>query len=468
MAIKKITFSVLFILISFIGIAQTTAIPDVNFEQALINLGIDSGIIDGSVLTSNISGLTNLDVSNSNISDLTGIEDFVALEILNCNNNKLTILNLTNNTNLLQLFCFNNNLNNLDITKNINLNILWCYSNQLININITQNTNLISLRCEGNRLTSIDTSNNLSLNVLVCEINLISTLDISKNISLNRLQCGSNFLSVLDVSNNTNLSILYCDSNQLSTLNLSQNSSLNTLGCSENYLTELDVSQNSSLTTLICHTNDLCLLNIKNGNNSNITSMDFSFNPNLNCVVVDNINQNHSTWQPTSFSNYVNTEDACSNFVLVDTLNDFIGPSYTLPILNNGNYFTESGGNGTQLNTGDIITTTQTIYIYNETTCNYNESNFNVLINNADYYIPKYFTPNNDGSHDLWKVIDNNNKVNNITIYNRYGKLLKFLLPNAPGWDGTYNGTLLTSDSYWYIVVLNTGEAIKGHFALKR
>ncbi|MFI1744703.1 T9SS type B sorting domain-containing protein [Thalassobellus sediminis] len=468
MAIKKITFSVLFILISFIGIAQTTAIPDANFEQTLIDSGIDSGIINGSVLTSNISGLTNLDVSNSNISDLTGIEDFIALEILNCEENQLIFLNITNNTNLLQLFCNDNLITNLDVTLHDNLEVLWCFNNQLSTLNISQNINLRALRCENNNLINLNVSNNSSLVDFVCENNQIISLDVSNISSLNEFRCGNNLLSNLDVTNNTNLTTLSCNQNSLSILDVTNNNRLITLTCFSNQLTELNLTQNNSLTSLNCRNNQLCYLNINNGNNNNIVFMDFNLNPDLNCVVVDNINQDHSTWQPASFSNYVNTEDACSNFVLVDTLDDFIGPSYNLPILNNGNYYTATGGKGTQLNAGDIITTRQTIYIYNETVCNNNESSFNVLITDAEYYIPKYFTPNNDGSHDLWKVIDNNNSINNITIYNRYGKLLKFLLPNTPGWDGTYKGSLLPSDSYWYVVVLNTGEAIKGHFALKR
>jgi len=200
---------------------------------------------------------------------------------------------------------------------------------------------------------------------------LLSNLDISNNTSLTTLTCEQNFLSVLDVVNNNNLITLICFDNQLTSLNL---------------------TQNRSLTSLDCSNNQLCNLNISNGNNNNISLMDFSFNSNLNCVVVDNINQDHSTWLPVSFSNYVNTPDACSEFVLVDNLEGFIGPSYTLPIINNGNYFTESGGNGTQLNAGDSISTSQTIYIYNETVCDNNESSFNVLITDADYYIPKYFT----------------------------------------------------------------------------
>lgn len=80
---KKIT-TLLAILIATTLFAQTTNIPDPNFEQALIDLGYDSGTIDGSVPTANISGVTSLLVNNKNISDLTGIQDFVALTILKC------------------------------------------------------------------------------------------------------------------------------------------------------------------------------------------------------------------------------------------------------------------------------------------------------------------------------------------------------------------------------------------------
>ena len=37
--------------VAFVGIAQTTAIPDPNFEQALIDLGLDAAPLDGLVLT---------------------------------------------------------------------------------------------------------------------------------------------------------------------------------------------------------------------------------------------------------------------------------------------------------------------------------------------------------------------------------------------------------------------------------
>ena len=63
--------------------SQVTQIPDPNFEQALINLGIDSdNIVNGQVLTSDIETVVVLNVNFNNISDLAGIEDFTALEDL--------------------------------------------------------------------------------------------------------------------------------------------------------------------------------------------------------------------------------------------------------------------------------------------------------------------------------------------------------------------------------------------------
>ena len=74
-----------------------TYVPDDNFEQALIDLGYDD-VLDDYVLTENISGVTELDVSNKEIGDLTGIEGFIALDNLTCNTNQLTSLDVSNNT----------------------------------------------------------------------------------------------------------------------------------------------------------------------------------------------------------------------------------------------------------------------------------------------------------------------------------------------------------------------------------
>lgn len=80
---------------------------------------------------------------------------------------------------------------------------------------------------------------------------------------------------------------------------------------------------------------------------------------------------------------------------------------------------------------------------------------------------PKYFTPNNDGINDTWKI-NNFNKSALITIYNRFGKLLYQFDNNSIGWNGTLNQQLLQADDYWFAILLDNNRIIKNHFALKR
>jgi gliding motility-associated-like protein len=85
--------------------------------------------------------------------------------------------------------------------------------------------------------------------------------------------------------------------------------------------------------------------------------------------------------------------------------------------------------------------------------------------------VPKFFTPNNDGFNDYWNVKGVNASFNAnaiIYIFDRYGKLLKQILPSSQGWDGTINGNQLPADDYWYTLKLENGREAKGHFSLKR
>lgn len=86
------------------------------------------------------------------------------------------------------------------------------------------------------------------------------------------------------------------------------------------------------------------------------------------------------------------------------------------------------------------------------------------LLNN----IPKFFTPNNDGFNDNWAVNALNDiEIQQITIFDRFGKLIKQFSSNQH-WDGTLNGKALPSDSYWYAIEFANASKITGFFALKR
>lgn len=82
---------------------------------------------------------------------------------------------------------------------------------------------------------------------------------------------------------------------------------------------------------------------------------------------------------------------------------------------------------------------------------------------------PRFFTPNGDGYNDVWKIknLELFPKCV-ITIFNRYGKLLKELNAINPSWNGTYLENELAADDYWFYLNFGNGKIIKGHFSLKR
>ncbi len=206
-----------------------TYVPDDNFEQALIDAGHDTGVLNDYVLTEDIRTVTLLGLNNEGISDLTGIEAFEDLLLLNCNNNMLTSLDVSQNTKLAQLRCFNNQLTSLDVTNNAQLVDLRCGQNQISTLDVSQNTNLTSLRVQSNGL---------------------STLDITNNTLLETLYIYDNSFLIIDVSNNTALRNLWCYQNDLYELELDQNVALESLRCYDNDLRALDLAQNPMLTDM--------------------------------------------------------------------------------------------------------------------------------------------------------------------------------------------------------------------------
>jgi Leucine-rich repeat (LRR) protein len=70
------------------------------------------------VNTANINTVTSLNVYSQNIADLTGIEAFTALTYLDCWDNQLTSLNVSQNTALTSLYCYDNQLTSLNVSQN--------------------------------------------------------------------------------------------------------------------------------------------------------------------------------------------------------------------------------------------------------------------------------------------------------------------------------------------------------------
>ena len=171
---------------------QITFIPDSDFEQELIAQGIDSdNTLNGQVATADIENITVLNVSDVGIQDMTGIQDFVSLEMLFCALNDITEINIATLTNLTALDVGVNNLSNVDISANINL---------------------ISFACTYNNLTTLDISNNLALEFLligqtedqIIPRNVISNLDLSNNSNIDWLRVSFLNLDALNLMNGNN------------------------------------------------------------------------------------------------------------------------------------------------------------------------------------------------------------------------------------------------------------------------
>ena len=139
----------------------------------------------------------------------------------------------------------------------------------------------------------------------------------------------------------------------------------------------------------------------------------------------------------------------------------------TIKLQNPANYF-EYSIDGIHFQTSNIFPNApsglQTATVRDTKSCVSVTQTFIVII------IPKFFTPNNDGFNDLWQVkgIINYPEAQ-VSIFDRYGKLLKQLNANSSGWNGTFNGAELPADDYWYFFKIDkTSTQKSGHFALKR
>ncbi|HLN95201.1 MAG TPA: T9SS type B sorting domain-containing protein [Flavobacterium sp.] len=84
--------------------------------------------------------------------------------------------------------------------------------------------------------------------------------------------------------------------------------------------------------------------------------------------------------------------------------------------------------------------------------------------------IPPYFTPNGDGRNDYWSIRGGLKYPGfQLSVFDRYGKLITTLSGANRNWDGTYNGRPAPAGDYWFVLKLDPTTAdIRGHFSLLR
>ncbi|MVO09946.1 T9SS type B sorting domain-containing protein [Flavobacterium sp. TP390] len=129
-------------------------------------------------------------------------------------------------------------------------------------------------------------------------------------------------------------------------------------------------------------------------------------------------------------------------------------------------------GNGTYHVFNNLEPDVYTLFIKDDKDCN------TIIIENIlilNY--PAFFTPNQDGINDKWRIkgpLERLYTTAQVSIFDRYGKIIYSfdLLDSQSGWDGNYNNLPLPSSDYWYSLILISTEGIatqkRGHFTLKR
>ncbi|XZM35536.1 immunoglobulin-like domain-containing protein (plasmid) [Clostridium perfringens] len=133
-------------------------IPDTNLKSELNKkLGSDRQPYQA-IYLSELNNLNDLDLSNKNISDLTGLEHCSNLITLNLQNNNIKDINqLKNLTKLKNLRLFNNPIRDISVLANLtNLNFINISKTQISDVNSLRNlTNLTYLDLRSNKINDI-------------------------------------------------------------------------------------------------------------------------------------------------------------------------------------------------------------------------------------------------------------------------------------------------------------------------
>ena len=238
-----------------------TFLPDDNFEQSLIDAGIDDKL-DDYVFTQNISGIVRLGTSeseiklfNKGIKNLIGLDEFRSLKEFSADLNLIDSVDFSKNLNLENISIYYNDIKSIDISKNENLKSLNILGNpiQTSTIDISKNINLEILSVGGRAGTRLINDQGEFIAEIPQTTAKISSLDFSSNSKLTSLKITHSEISDLETSNYNNLdNILLLDLsfNQLQSLNISRFTvleSLNIVGNSNLDCVEVNQNQLSSI-----------------------------------------------------------------------------------------------------------------------------------------------------------------------------------------------------------------------------
>lgn len=122
---------------------------------------------------------------------------------------------------------------------------------------------------------------------------------------------------------------------------------------------------------------------------------------------------------------------------------------FLTPGLNNVTYRWQDGNmlGSYQVNTPGLY------YVDITNTCGTTRDSINIFIGNCTVRVPSAFTPNNDGLNDQFRIFGTQLISEfDLTIFDRYGKLIFHSPDKNSYWNGTFNGAEAVSGVYVYLL----------------
>lgn len=278
--IMKHFYFISFVLFTALLQGQTITFPDVELKNRLLEANPSTYIakdINGSAVAidtnaddeidiSEAQAIYQLDISDSNITDLDGLENFINLTRLEINLNNISTFDGTPYSNLEYLDFSNNDLTTTNLTGLSNLQIFWAFGNPFTTIDVSS---LIALDffdisfCDN--LTSLDVSNLTNLTDISCSSNgSMTSLNLNGCTALEDLSCSYSGLTSLDLSGLSSLDTMFAQQNNIATIDVTGAVSLGNINIAYNQVTSLVVHDLPALQSISASGNMISSLDIQN------------------------------------------------------------------------------------------------------------------------------------------------------------------------------------------------------------
>ncbi|WP_323089054.1 hypothetical protein [Allobaculum sp. JKK-2023] len=261
--------------------AETVAFTKENFGDLVDNADLKTTLgvtnIGDSVKKADFEKVTTITLTNE--ANIKGLNLFTNLKTFSSTSSKLTVVNLSENT----------NLETLEITNAENLLTVELPATSLLN-----KVKIAGTATNRAPLSLLDLSKNKGLTDVRINYTQIGMLDLSDNKHLEFVNLKDNFINSVDLDGDYDLQQVSLDNNYLYGLELPNSSTLYALGLANNMVQSLDVTNLPGLTSLVATNNEIRSIDLSKNKalvyleiaNNHIGALDLSANTKLEDIKV--------------------------------------------------------------------------------------------------------------------------------------------------------------------------------------